>query len=97
MRNTSATDRTVRGVTINLRADTATRTLIDRAAEQLGKNRSEFMLEAARREATTVLLDQRLFLLDEQTYARFAAALDQRPAENRRLRRLLTTKAAWDK
>ena len=97
MRKTSTTDRTVRGVTINLRADTATRTLIDRAAEQLGKNRSEFMLEAARREATTVLLDQRLFVLDDKAYTQFTAALDRPPAENRRLRRLLTTKAAWDK
>ena len=97
MRNTSATDRTVRSVTINLRADTTTRTLIDRAAEQLGKNRSEFMLEAARREATTVLLDQRLFLLTDKAYAQFTATLDQPPAENRRLRRLLTTKAAWER
>jgi uncharacterized protein (DUF1778 family) len=60
-RNTNTTDRRVRGVTITLRPDTAARALIDRAAEQLGKNRSEFMMEAARREATTVLLDQRLF------------------------------------
>ena len=96
MRNTSTTDRATRGVTINLRADRATRTLIDRAAAQVGKNRSEFMLEAARREATAVLLDQRLFLLDDKAYARFLAALDQPPAENRRLRRLLCTKAAWD-
>ena len=97
MRNTDTTDRAGRGVTINLRADTATRALIDRAAEQVGKNRSEFMLEAARREATGVLLDQRLFLLDDKAYAQFLAALDQPPVENRRLRRLLRTKAAWDK
>lgn len=96
MRNTNTTDRVTRGVTINLRADPATRTLIDRAAEQLGKNRSEFMLEAARREATSVLLDQRLFLLDEKSCAKFLTALDQPPAENRRLRRLLTAKAAWE-
>ena len=71
--------------------------MIDRAAEQLGKNRSEFMLEAARREATSVLLDQRLILLDDKAYAQFTTALDQPPTENRRLRRLLTTKAVWDK
>jgi uncharacterized protein (DUF1778 family) len=97
MRNASTSDRPARGVTINLRADPATRTLIDRAAGQVGKNRSEFMLEAARREATSVLLDQRLFLLDDKTYAQFLAALDQPPTENRRLRRLLITKAAWEK
>ena len=97
MRNTRTTDRTDRGVTIHLRADAATRNMIDRAAEQLGKNRSEFVLEAARREAMTVLLDQRLFLLDDKVYTQFTAALDQVPTENRRLRRLLTTKASWDK
>lgn len=95
MRNTSSTGRAARGVTINLRADAATRTLIDRAAEQVGKNRLEFMLEAARREATSVLLDQRLFLLDDKAYAKFLAVLDQPPSENRRLRRLLTAKAPW--
>jgi uncharacterized protein (DUF1778 family) len=85
-----------RGVTINLRADEVKRSLIDRAAEMLGKNRSEFMLEAACREATAVLLDQRFFLLDEKAYKRFTAALDKPPTENRRLRRLLVTKAAWE-
>ena len=95
MRNPGATERAGRGVTINLRADEVKRSLIDRAAERLGKNRSEFMLEAACREATAVLLDQRFFLLDEKAYKRFIAALDKPPAENSRLRRLLLTKAAW--
>ena len=63
MRSRGTTKRSGRRVTINLRADQVRRALIDRAAERLGKNRSEFMLEAACREATSVLLDQRLFLL----------------------------------
>jgi uncharacterized protein (DUF1778 family) len=96
MPKTDAAGRAGRGVTINLRADEVKRSLIDRAAERLGKNRSEFMLEAACREATAVLLDQRFFLLDEKAYKRFTAALDKLPAENRRLRRLLKTKAAWE-
>jgi uncharacterized protein (DUF1778 family) len=96
MPKTVTAERAGRSVTINLRADKKKRFLIDRAAETLGKNRSEFMLEAACREATSVLLDQRFFLLDEKAYKRFAAALDKPPAENRRLRRLLATKAAWE-
>jgi uncharacterized protein (DUF1778 family) len=96
MPKTNTAPRTRRGVTINLRADEAKRSLIDRAAEKLGKNRSEFMLEAACREATTVLLDQRLFLLDEKAFKRFTAALDKSPSENPRLRRLLLTKARWE-
>ena len=41
---------TSRDVTINLRANRSQRAVIDRAAETLGKNRSDFMLEAACRE-----------------------------------------------
>ena len=84
-------------ISINLRTDATSRDLIDRAADALGKNRSEFMLEAARREATAVLLDQRLFLLDDQAFRRFTAALDARPTENPRLRRLLRTRAPWER
>ena len=82
---------------INLRADKAKRALIDRAAEAVGKNRSEFMLEAACREATSVLLDRTFFHLDEKTYKRFLAALDKSPAANPRLRRLLTSRSPWEK
>jgi uncharacterized protein (DUF1778 family) len=56
MRKTETTERSRRGITINLRADHTKGALIDRAAERVGKNRSEFMLEAACREATEVLL-----------------------------------------
>ena len=86
-----------RDVTINLRANQRQRAVIDRAAEALGKNRSDFMLDAACREADAVLLDRRFFLLDEKTYRRFIRVLDKAPADNPRLRRLLTTKAPWDR
>lgn len=86
-----------RDVTINLRANQRQRALIDRAAQALGKKRTEFMLEAACREADSVLLDRRYFVLDEKTFRSFSAALDRAPADNPRLRRLLTTKAPWDK
>ena len=96
MRNTRTTNRAGQNVTIRLRANQVKRALIDRTAARLGKNRSEFMLEAAYRAATAILLDQRLFLLDNKAYTRFTAALDTPPAENSRLRRLLRTKSAWE-
>ena len=96
MQHTDTTDRRVRGVMNNFGADAATRTLLGRAAEQPGENRSECTLDVARREAVNVLLDRRLFLLDDKSYRQFVAALDRPPAENRRLRPLLVTKAAWD-
>ena len=55
------------------------------------------MLEAARREATAVLLDRRLFLLDDKAFQHFTSALDAPPTENPRLRRLLRTRAPWER
>ncbi len=82
--------------TINLRIADDRRALIDRAAEAAGKDRTEFMLDAATREATMVLLDQRYFQLDRDAFAKFTAALDAAPADNPRLRQLLSRKAPWE-
>ncbi|WP_248277471.1 DUF1778 domain-containing protein [Brasilonema sp. UFV-L1] len=85
-----------RDVTINIRAHQAQRDLIDRAAEALGKNRSDFMLETACREAEAVLLDRRLFMLDDEKFKQFVDLLDAPPSTNENLRQLLATKAPWD-
>ena len=86
-----------RGETINLRISRNQRTLIDRAAQAVGRSRSDFMLETACREAEAVLLDRRYFVLPEEEFKRFAAMLDKPPASNSRLARLLKRKAPWDK
>lgn len=96
MADTGTPNRTARDVNINLRASRKQRTLIDQAAEALGRNRSDFMLEASCREAESVLLDRRYFVLDPETFKEFTAALDEPPASNPRLRRLLTESAPWD-
>lgn len=82
---------------INLRVSSSQKALIDRAAEAQGRNRSDFMLEAACREAESVLLDRRYFSLDEDAFRRFLALLDAPPKDNPRLSRLLKTKAPWEK
>jgi len=86
-----------RGENINLRVSRGQKSLIDRAAQALGRNRSEFMLETACREAESVLLDRRYFPLPEQEFRRFTAMLDKPPASNPRLARLLRTKSPWEK
>jgi uncharacterized protein (DUF1778 family) len=96
MPDTRTKGRQPRDVSINLRANQRQRALIDRAAEALGKNRSDFMLEAACRQADAVLLDRRFFLLDDKAYRRFIAALDKPMADTPRLRRLLASKAPWE-
>jgi uncharacterized protein (DUF1778 family) len=94
---TGARARKTRGETINLRASQSQKALIDRAADALGRNRSDFMLETACREAEAVLLDRRYFALDAQDFKRFTAMLDKPPASNARLQRLLKTKAPWQR
>ena len=93
----AATATAARTRTINIRIEEERRTLIDRAAEAAGKDRTQFVLDAATREATTVLLDQRYFQLDTDAFAKFNAALDASPAENPRLRELLSRKAPWER
>ena len=86
-----------RGVTINLRASVQIRDLIDRAAALLGKNRSEFMLDSARIRAKDVVLDQKLFSLDETQYQDFLKLLDEPPKPTEELRKLLSAKAPWER
>lgn len=86
----------MRDAAINLRALPEQRELIDYAANLLGKNRSDFMLEAACERARTVLLDQVFFKLDAKQFQQFTALLDAPPAPNPGLERLMAVKAPWD-
>ena len=63
----------MRDAAINLRALPEQRDLIDHAASLLGKNRSDFMLEAACDRAQAVVLDQVFFSLDADKFKQFTA------------------------
>lgn len=82
-------------VTISIRAKAGQRDLIDQAADRLGRSRSDFMLEAACRQAEDVLLDQTYFALDAKGFAAFQDMLDNPPAPTARLRRTLKAQAPW--
>jgi uncharacterized protein (DUF1778 family) len=84
-------------VSINIRAKVRQRDLIDQTAQRLGRSRSDFMLEAACREAQDVLLDQAFFAVDAGTFTGFRAMLDRPLPPTDKLRRLLKAKAPWDK
>ena len=83
--------------TLNLRIKPQLRGLIDRAAELSGKNRTDFVLDAARRAAEDALLDRTIFVVSPKAYAEFLARLDAPPGPNARLRRSLRTNAPWEK
>ncbi len=84
-------------VSINIRARVRQRDLIDQAAERLGRSRSDFMLDAACNRAEDVLLDQAFFTVTARTFEKFKALLDRPLPPTDKLRRLLKTKAPWDK
>ena len=82
---------------INIRAQTAQRELIDKAAAIAKKNRSDFMLEASCNAAQNLLLDRVLFLVDDKTYKAFTDMLDTPVSDNMALRSLLQSRAPWEK
>lgn len=84
-----------RDVAINLRATADAKRLIDRAARIVGKSRSEFILDNARRGAEDVLLDQRLFLAAPAAFDSLAALLDKPPRPSKALKKLLAAKTPW--
>jgi uncharacterized protein (DUF1778 family) len=92
----SETERTKRE-TLNLRIQPELRGLIDRAAELLGKNRTDFLLDAARHAAENALLDRTVFAVSPKAYAEFVARLHAPPRPNSRLRRSLQAPAPWEK
>ena len=86
-------------VNIHLRARAQDRMLIDRAAELLGANRSQFMLASAIKEAKNVLLDQTTLYVDSKNFQQVLDGLDAAatPEEEAGMKRLLATKAPWSR
>ena|SRR5437867_868123 len=82
--------------TLNIRIKPEVRGLIDRAAALVGKNRTDFVLDAARRAAEDALMDRTVFSLSPKAFAEFLARLDAPPRPNERLRRSLQTRAPWE-
>lgn len=87
----------MRDIAINLRARSDQRDLIDRAASTLGRNRSDFMLEAACEKAQSIVLDRTFFTLDSEAFERFSALLDAPVQPNPALDRLLARRPMWEK
>ena len=92
----ASTQQTTKRDTLNIRIKPDLRSLIDRAAHLLGKNRTDFVLAAARHAAEDALLDRNVFVVSPTAYREFLARLDAPPRPNARLRQTLRTPAPWD-
>ncbi len=91
------TNSTTRPYTLNLRIKPEERNLIDRAAKVQGKNRTDFILEAARNAAEETLLERSILETSPEAYAEFIALLDAPPQPNERLRKTMQMTPPWDK
>lgn len=65
---------------LNVRVEPADDALFRRAAETAGQSLSSFVIESARERSERVLADRTRFVLDDEQWDAFCAALD-RPAE----------------
>lgn len=90
-------DKTSKRETLNIRIKPAERSLIDRAAKLRGKNRTDFILDAARIAAEEALFDQTVIMAGAEAYAEFLSRLDQPVRPNERLRKTMQTPAPWEK
>jgi uncharacterized protein (DUF1778 family) len=81
---------------LNIRIKPQIRELIDRAARLSGKNRTDFVLDAARRAAEDTLLDRTVLTVSPKAYRDFLARLDAPPRPNKRLLKSMQTPAPWE-
>lgn len=86
-----------RSISINIRAKSTQRDLIDQAAKRIGRSRSDFMLDASCRMAEDILLDQIFFTVNANVFEKFRVLLDRPLPATDKLRSLLKTKPAWEK
>jgi uncharacterized protein (DUF1778 family) len=84
---------------INLRISNEEKTLIDHAAQSMGKSRTAFILENVLRVAEEVILDRTRFTLDSKQWEQLNAALETSPSEEQvqGLSKLFTARAPWQK
>ena len=87
----------VKRETLNIRIKPEERNLIDRAAKTRGKNRTDFILDAARLAAEDALLDQVIISVSPEAYSQFLARLDMPPKPNERLRKTMETPPPWER
>jgi uncharacterized protein (DUF1778 family) len=81
---------------INLRVDASQKSLLEAASEVEQTSVSAFVLSAATAAASNVLADRRAFVLDEQAWAAFDAALSRPAREVPGLQRLMTNPTLLD-
>ncbi|KAF3885561.1 MULTISPECIES: type II toxin-antitoxin system TacA family antitoxin [Nostocales] len=81
---------------IDIRTSPAVKKLLQQSATASHKNVSEFLLEHGLIAASETLANRHLFVLNDEQWQAFQAALERPPQDKPRLRRLLTEPSVFD-
>lgn len=87
----------IRSARLGLRATPQQEAVLRRAAEVSHKSMTDFILDTACQAAEQVLLDQRLFLVDDSQAQALLDLLDRPEQDNAGLRELFSRRAPWSK
>jgi len=82
---------------LNMRVYPDQRDIIARAAEARHKTVTDFVVDAATEAAEDVLLNQRVFIADEEQYEELLRIMDSPVSENPELQRTLAKRAPWER
>ena len=86
-----------RSARLGLRATPQQEAVLRRAAEVSHKSMTDFILDTACQAAEQVLLDQRLFLVEDSQAQALLDLLDRPEQDNAGLRELFSRRAPWTK
>ena len=87
----------LRASRLGFRATSNQEALIRKAAEITGMNVTQFVLSSACEAAENILMNQHVFFVSDKAYQAFQAALERPTKVNPRLKKLLRSKAPWEK
>ena len=84
---------------VSMRAPQAEWAIIDQAAATVGKTRTAFVMDAAKRQAEDVLKDRTIFAFKGPAWEAFVEALDApiTATERERVARLMSERPLWER
>lgn len=82
---------------IDLRTSKDTKSFLERCARMKGQNLTDFVLSSAQEKAALILADQREFVLSQNRWDAFVAALDKPVSRRERLARLMSEPSILDR
>lgn len=82
--------------TISMRVKESNLSFIEKVASLSGRNRTEFFLESALKNAEEIFLSRTHFSLDDTQWTELNEILDRPAKENAQLKKLLQRKSPWD-